>query len=180
MHVLVHTQPGGVRGGGAALLMHKVASLHQALPALPPAMYFVFSRAWRTVKVNCAAHGARPSLDTPRHKSQRVFGLRNHDSQRLGSKECSVRRDCGFRHRRLGGSKAGPATQKLRAFLCTGPRRPAVHTAREVRGARPGTFYLKKFGKFVELFGFHTQFFQICVRFARFVLKTEGTRRTNF
>ena len=142
MHVLVHTQPGGVRGGGAALLMHKVASLHQALPALPPAMYFVFSRAWRTVKVNCAAHGARPSLDTPRHKSQRVFGLRNHDSQRLGSKECSVRRDCGFRHRRLGGSKAGPATQKLRAFFCTGPRRPAVHTARQIRGARPGTFYL--------------------------------------
>ena len=126
--------------------MHKVASLHQALPALPPAMYFVFSRAWRTVKVNCAAHGARPSLDTPRHKSQRVFGLRNHDSQRLGSKECSVRRDCGFRHRRLGGSKAGPATQKLRAFFCNGPRRPAVHTARQIRGARPGTVYLKASG----------------------------------
>lgn len=59
MHVLVHTQPGGVRGGGAALLMHEVASLLQALPALPPAMYFVFSRVGRRQKI------AQPTVRLP-------------------------------------------------------------------------------------------------------------------
>ena len=101
------------------------------------------TRAWRWCEEHAAETGHRLPVSAPAYStSHQTDGDGGSPSNyrvwlASGSKG-SVRRDCEFRHRRLK-VEGRPGYAKLRAFFCTGPRRPAVHRS---GGARPSTRYL--------------------------------------